>query len=60
MGFAAWIIDIPGMGRKNSLIISLSLAGFFCTMVFLDLPGNFIIWTITAKFILSMSFLFEY
>lgn len=58
-GLAAFLIDIKGFGRKNSLIYSFGLSGLTSILVFYN-KENFLLWTYISKFFITMTFIFSY
>lgn len=57
---ASFLIEIKGLGRKNSLIICFILTGISSFIVFHDGKEHFVLWASVCKFFLSMTFIFSY
>lgn len=57
---ASFLIEIKGLGRKNSLIICFIVCGIASFTVFNDGMTHFVLWSSVCKFFLSMTFIFSY
>ena len=57
---ASFLIEVKGLGRKNSMIICYTLQGLSSIMVYIDGGDNFVVWASASKFFLSMTFIFSY
>ncbi len=57
---ASYLIEIKGLGRKNSMIICYTLQGICSIIVYIDAGNNFVLWASACKFFLSMTFIFSY
>ncbi|EGR32712.1 major facilitator superfamily protein, putative [Ichthyophthirius multifiliis] len=57
---ASYLIEIKGLGRKNSMIICYTLQGISSIIVYIDAGSHFVFWASGCKFFLSMSFIFAY
>ena len=57
---ASFLIEVKGLGRKNSLIICFILQSAGALMVFIDKGDNFVVWATVCKFFLTMTFIFIY
>ncbi|KAL4513139.1 hypothetical protein ABPG72_017824 [Tetrahymena utriculariae] len=57
---ASFLIEIKGLGRKNSMIICYILQAIACLMVYIDGMDHFVLWASVCKFFLTMTFIFSY
>jgi len=57
---ASFLIEVKGLGRKNSLIICFVLQSAAALMVFADKGDSFVLWATVCKFFLTMTFIFSY
>lgn len=57
---AAYIIELKGLGRKNSMILFFTITGSILTLVYYDDVIRFEMWAMTAKFFLTMTIIFAY
>jgi hypothetical protein len=57
---AALLIDVRGLGRKNSMILFFALESVCCLFAVGDDKSRFVLWALAAKFFLAMTFIFAY
>lgn len=57
---ASFLIEIKGLGRKNSMIICFVIQAVSSCMVYFDGMRHFVLWASVCKFFLSMTFIFSY
>lgn len=57
---ASFLIEIKGLGRKNSMIICYTIQAISSLVVYFDGMNHFVLWASVCKFFLSMTFIFSY
>ena len=57
---ASLLIDVKGLGRKNSMILCFICSGSFSIITYGLQGGDFIIFATGAKFFLCMAFIFSF
>ena len=57
---AALVVDIKGLGRKNSMAISFFAGGLLCMFASLNIGSSVIVWISGTKLFFSLAYTLNY